>query len=1050
MELPLGIYEQIINEAISKSLNSMKSDQILITDENLEYSDSSEFLSRYLQQILRKGLNIVKEDAKKRSTGSEHQKEKNALYEEIEACNTLIAKLSEITNDKEILDWKIGEEGKKLLSIYKLQSKNKTIRPRSSISISELFTGGKKDIALYDELCREIASSNEVLFIVSFIKISGLNLILDALKDFTQSGGKLKIITTTYMGATEPYAIKKLSELQNTEIKISYNTKSTRLHAKSYIFKRNNGFSTIFIGSSNLSKAAVSEGMEWNIKLTNQDAPQVLNSAVAAFEAYWYSPDFELYSEQDSERLEKAVYNEKNAKGITPASIYEWYPLPFQEQILEELKAEREVHNCYRNLVVAATGTGKTVISGFDYRRFVRENPQSINRLLYIANRKEILNKSMETFRSILKDYNFGELYTGEHRPKGLDHIFMTIDTFNSQRFETMVECDFYDYIIVDEVHHGAAASYQALFNHFKPKILLGLTATPERMDEKDILHYFDNRVATEIRLPEAISRELLVPFQYYGITDETNGSSVRFVRGKFNGTDLNNLYVGNRRRAALIVDALNRYRPYLDQIKGLGFCVSQEHAKFMSHFFNECGIKSVYLTGNSSSAERNEAPQQLMKGEIKLIFTVDIYNEGVDIPDVNTILLLRPTESLTVFIQQLGRGLRKCDGKTELIVLDFIGQFDQKYRMYEKKIRYLTSLDNASVRTQLDAGFSGLPPGCSIKLEEKAKEIIYASIKTGSLKLDMLKNEFLEYKADHGSEPTLEQFLHEFDHSLIDIYRLKTTFTKLRKIANKDSVDDEKDKLFVKGFGKLRNINSNEWIYRLSKILNGEITEFDGLDKQYLLMTYYSFFDEPIANNGFTSLSDFVNFLKSDKLYSDELYSILKYNSESIKFVEKDPELKYECALKIYCSYYTDQIFAGLGKNTESYRLPIREGVYYYEDKKTDVLLVNLNKSDKDFSPTTMYEDYAINDKLFHWQSQSRTSDTSTTGRRYVEHDKNGSDVLLFVRENKYKNNMTEPYMFLGKGHFVSCEGSKPMSIVWEMENKMPTQITSYSPVRG
>ncbi len=1050
MDLPLGIYEQIINEAISQSLESMDSDLMQIKDEAIEYDGSSEVLSRYLQQILRKGLNVIREDAKRKAEGTDHQREKSALIAQIEACNDLITKLSEISDEKEILDWRIGEEGKKLLSIYKKQSYNKAIRPRTSISISELFTGGKKDIALYDELCREIDSSDEVLFLVSFIKISGLNLVYDALKRFTENGGKLSILTTTYMGATDPLAIQRLSKLPNTTIRISYNTKSTRLHAKSYIFKRNNGFSTIFIGSSNLSKAAVSEGMEWNIKLTNQDAPQVLNTAISAFEAYWHSSDFELYSDDDKERLERAITSEKNYKENAPIEIYEWHPLPFQKEVLEELRAEREIHNCYHNLVIAATGTGKTVIAGFDYRRFVRENPQSPNRLLFIAHRDEILRRSMDTFRSILKDYNFGELYTGRNKPTRLDHIFMTIETFASQSFDRCIDSHFYDYIVVDEVHHAAAKSYQSLFEHFKPKILLGLTATPERMDNLDIRPYFDNRVASEIRLPEAIGRELLVPFQYYGVTDNTETENISFIRGQLSESELEKAYVGNQVRADLIIGAINNYQPFWNMIKGLGFCVSCDHAQFMADYFNSKGIESICLTGKSSQEDRVTAPKRLRKGELKFIFTVDLYNEGVDIPEVNTILLLRPTESMTVFIQQLGRGLRKADGKTELVVLDFIGQFNKKYRMYEKKIRYLTSLDNTSVRTQLESGFSGLPQGCSIKLERQARDRIFKSIQVGSLKIETLKDEVREYRNIHQSLPKLEDFIKEYDYSLSEIYRLKTTFTAiLRKVENVE-VEEEKEKFFAKGFAKLRSIDSNEWIKYLTMVFSRQTLDATTLDNQFVLMLYYTFFDVPLEKTAFKSMNDFIDYLKEDEMYLEELLSILRINGESISFIEMNPELDYECSLRIYCSYYIDQILAGVGKNTKLYRHPLREGVFNYKEKSTDLLFINLNKSEKEFSPTTMYNDYAINDELFHWQTQSKTSPSSETGKRYIDHDEMGVDVLLFVREDKTKNNMTVPYMFLGKGHYVSSEGSKPMSIVWKMENKIPPQITAYSPVRG
>ena len=484
----------------------------------------------------------------------------------------------------------------------------------------------------------------------------------------------------------------------------------------------------------NLSNAALTSGLEWNTKVTRRDLPETIDKIAATFEYYWNDREFEYYAEDQRERLARALKAEKYFD-TNNADVYtmDINPYFYQQEILDKLEAERTVRGYTRNLVVAATGTGKTVISALDYKRFRKQNLDRPCRLLFVAHREEILKQSLYTFRAVLKDANFGELFVGNYKPESIDNLFLSIQTFNSQCFTEKTSPDFYDYIIVDEFHHAAAPTYQKLLSYYQPRILLGLTATPERMDGKNILPYFGNRIAAEIRLPEAIDRKLLCPFQYFGVTDTVDLNTLKWSAGGYDKGELSRVYtisgaIANR-RADHVVTSLLKYVTDIDDVKGLGFCVSVEHAEFMCRYFNDHHIPSMFLTGKSTDEERRTAKHRLITGEVRFIFVVDIYNEGVDIPEVNTVLFLRPTESLTIFLQQLGRGLRLSEDKECLTVLDFIGQANRKYN-FEDKFAALLSNTTRSVSREIKDGFVSVPKGCYIQLEKKAAKYILENIR--------------------------------------------------------------------------------------------------------------------------------------------------------------------------------------------------------------------------------------------------------------------------------------------------------------------------------
>ena len=1036
-----GLYEQIINTALKHELSEVHDARKSVAP--IDKAEASKVLAQYLADVVRKGLDNVVDNG-------------GDLSKQIGLVNQIVDLIQNITGETDFAVLGVDQRAEQLLALLREQDPRLAVgktaadlsRPETSIAQSSLFTGAIHEPQMYTELKKEIVSADRIDMLVSFIKWSGLRLLIDELREFTQNGGQLRIITTSYMGATDVKAIEELHKLSNTQIKISYDTERTRLHAKAYVFYRNTGFTTAYVGSSNLSNVAISSGLEWNVKVTRKDLPETIDKINATFESYWNSPEFECYTEGQKERLVRALKAEKYFEANeTEVYTMDIAPYSYQQEILDKLEAERTVRGYTRNLVVAATGTGKTVISALDYKRFCKQNPGKPCRLLFVAHREEILRQSLYTFRAVLKDANFGELFVGNHRPESIDHLFLSIQTFNSQDFASKTASDFYDYIIVDEFHHAAAPTYQKLLVYYQPQILLGLTATPERMDGKSILPYFNNRIAAEIRLPEAIDRKLLCPFQYFGVTDTVDLNTLKWSAGGYDKGELSNIYtlsgaIANR-RADMVVSSLLKYVTDIDEVKGLGFCVSIEHAEFMSRYFNNHGIPSIFLTGKSSDEERKTAKVRLVNGEIRFIFVVDIYNEGVDIPEVNTVLFLRPTESLTIFLQQLGRGLRLAEGKECLTVLDFIGQANKRYN-FEDKFAALLSNTTRSVTREIKDGFVSAPKGCYIQLEKKAAQYVLDNIKSSIERKSGLLDRISTFEEDTGKPLTLVSFLDHYHLDTRAIYGKKTTFYDLcAKVGLKEFSDYPLHDAAFKILLRLSTLDSQRLIrYLLKQLPQAEKLQWEELPEleQLMFKMFYStVWGRPPEKLGFGNyLEGICAFRENEALYQETL-ELLTVCLDRISVVGKPVNLDFPCPLDVHCSYTRAQILAALDF-VEDYS--VSEGVKHLREKNTDIFFTTLNKADKYYSPTTAYHDYSINEWLFHWQSQSTTSETSPTGKRYIAKKKGSGHALVFVREQKSDIYGAQPFVFLGPVYYVKHEGSRPMNVTWRLEQPIPAKF--------
>ena len=1037
-----GLYEQVINRALGGELSGIPEARKAVAP--IDGAEASRVLAQYLADVVQKALDNVLDSG-------------GTIDGQVKLTNQIVSLIQSETQESDFAAMSVDQRAEQLLALLRENDPGLAVgrtaanmkRPETSIAQSSLFTGAVREPQMVTELKKEILSADRIDMLVSFIKWSGLRQMIDELRDFTQNGGTLRVITTSYMGATDVKAIEELRRLPNTSIRISYDTRRTRLHAKAYVFYRDTGFTTAYVGSSNLSNAAISSGLEWNVKVTRRDLPETIDKITATMESYWNAAEFEDYSEAQRERLARALKAEKyfDRNGAERYTV-DVSPYAYQQEILDRLEAERTVRGYTRNLIVAATGTGKTVISALDYRRFRRQNAGQPCRLLFVAHREEILRQSLSTFRAVLKDANFGELFVGSWRPERIDHLFMSIQTFHSQDFAAKTAPDYYDFIVVDEFHHAAAPTYQRLLSHYQPRVMIGLTATPERMDGKSILSYFGHRIAAEIRLPEAIDRKLLCPFQYFGVTDTVDLDGLRWTQGGYDRGELSRVYSLSgavaERRADLVVSSLLRYVTDIDEVKGLGFCVSVEHARFMAEQFNRRDIPSMFLTGQSPDEERQAAKQRLVNGEVRFIFVVDIYNEGVDIPEVNTVLFLRPTESLTIFLQQLGRGLRLSENKECLTVLDFIGQANRRYN-FEDKFAALLSSTTHSVSRELRAGFVSVPKGCYIQLERKAAQIILDNIRASYGNTAGLVSRIAGFTEDSGQALTLRTFLVFFHLDPRSIYRFSSFSRLCVRAGVREDFAEPLEEAMTKALLRLSVLDSRRWIDFLLDILprlrDVDFVALPEVQQRMLRMFLVTVWGVEGENLGSDGVLERLYALADSPVMLGEVMELLRYRFEQIDFIDEPVDVGFDCPLDLHCTYTRDQLLVALDFMKPS---TVREGVKWLPDKQLDVLLVTLNKSDKDYSPTTMYNDYSISESLFHWQSQSTTAEQSTTGQRYIHHRERGSRVLLFVRENRTDSlsGGAAAYTFLGTASYLKHVGSRPMNITWHLDRPIPAKF--------
>ncbi|HEX4814679.1 MAG TPA: DEAD/DEAH box helicase family protein [Nonomuraea sp.] len=920
-DLQPGVYQHLVTRELDGLLRAV-SDGDLIDRRSLDLADSHETLARHLAALTRRALRSVR-----------GENDAVRLARQVEIVNRVTDLVGDLVPEAASPE-EMVETAEELLGIAKGRDAGGRVRfpPRPAVPLtgSALLVNGRGQPEIGHELKRELASADHVDLLCAFVKWNGVRVLAEAIEEFVQRGGRLRVVTTTYIGATDRLALDRLAAM-GAEIRVSYDTRMTRLHAKAWLFRRDNGLSTAYVGSSNLSRTALSHGLEWNVRLAQAEQPHLIDTFAATFDDYWGDPSFEPYDPaHDAGRLDRALSAERagGRSVVLDFAHVDVRPYSYQREILDELAAEREIHDRWHNLVVMATGTGKTVVAALDYRR-LRMAGQAES-VLFVAHRKEILWQSMLTFRQVMRDETFGELYVDGARPEQWRHVFASIQTLQAN---PLAEPDRFDMVIVDEFHHAEAATYRKLLTGVRSKVLLGLTATPERADGQDVKHWFGGRIAAELRLWEALERGLLAPFQYFGVHDGTDLRRIGWRRSQgYDVGQLSNIYTGNDRRAAVVLETLHRKVGDVGRMRALGFCVSIDHARFMADRFTRAGLPSIAITTNSSRDERDQALRDLRERKINAVFTVDLFNEGVDVPEIDTVLFLRPTDSATVFLQQLGRGLRLADDKPCLTVLDFVGHQHKQFR-FDRRYRALTGASRTGIAREIEQGFPTLPAGCVIDLDRDVRRLVLDNVRQA---LSLNWRDLARELHDLG-DVDLPTFLRETGLDVEDLYRDRQGWASLRHAAGFGASPG--DKALGRAFGRMLHINDVERLTFLTELLAGRVPESA---RELRLMAML----DVMLWGGTGPVSEMTaRFARLTGARAAELRELAGVLRSSLRHVA--PPLDAVVPLHVHARYSKNEVLAAFGVDKPAHK---REGVRYIHAHQADLFFATIDKSESAF----------------------------------------------------------------------------------------------------
>lgn len=888
-------------------------------------------------------------------------------------------------------------------------------------------------------------------FNVAFINFSGIQLLLDSFKKLEEKNIKGKILTSTYLNFTQIKALEKIKKFKNIELKI-YDCEVTNIgfHSKSYIFEFKDDYK-ILIGSSNITASAFKSNIEWNVKTVTKKDDIFLKDVLKEFEALWKNS----IDVDDKFLTSYSNFLNNQNKEFKSFSSNQIKTNFMQEKALEKLENLRKKGE-NKALIIAATGTGKTYLSAFDVKRFKAKT------MLFLVHRENILIKAKQSFEEILPRINSFGLYTGNKKEQDKNYLFSTIQTMSST-FSDFSQ-DFFEYIIIDEAHHVASPSYKKILDYFKPKFLLGLTATSNRMDGNSIYEIFDENIAFDIRLNEALEHNLIVPFHYYGISDI---QSIDYENVDLTKIDLLAKLLSVNKRVDFIIDKMNFYSNSGNKRKVLGFCVSKEHCIFMSEEFNKKGINSITLTSEDSISKREEYIHKLENenDSLEVIFTVDIFNEGIDIPSINMVLFLRPTNSPIVFVQQLGRGLRKYKNKEFLTVLDFIGNHKKAYLIALALVGN-KMIDKESIKLSLQNNFADFK-NAFICMDEISKNRILEQInKENFNQLKYLKEQYFEVKNILGKVPTLVDFLQFEDviNPLKFIDESKSYIEFLAKVEENKKVKELiLDENFIKAIRFIENELPIKRVYEfviLKYLLNNDFCDeniafkilnkyLDRVDKETIIHSFLylrqDFLDSAQKNRYLNLLEfdgkvakktkEFEELLKNEnykKIFEDSLnFGIYNYEEE---FGSTDFGKPF---FKLYSKYNMLNIakLCNFPKIHSSFR---GSGFLKYENDF--FLFINLEK--EKFSKSANYHNAFLSKDVFTYQSKPSHSSDKGDGQRLCENKRFGVKLHIFVRKFVQVDKKTQDFIYLGVANTLKYWDNKPINLELKLENPLSDKL--------
>lgn len=907
---------------------------------------------------------------------------------------------------------------------------------------------------MYRELSSSLKECNTFIFNVAFISFGGLQLLLRTLDEIKSTSVHGKVLTSDYLNFTDPKALRKLYEFENIETKVYLQSENGGFHSKSYIFEYDN-YIKVYVGSSNITENALLKNIEWNVRIISKKEHPFINQVYERFSFLWDQTT--LINEIFLNEYESFIKEVKKIKTLEDKFVYKESsikPNKMQELAIRNLHSLRS-RGEKKGLVIAATATGKTYMAALDIRQF------QARKVLFLAHREDILRNAEKSFKIVLGSLIDTGILSGTSKQIEHQYVFATVQSLKN--IYTSLHAKTFDYIVVDESHHSVADSYQKILNHFKPDFLLGMTATPERSDGSSVFSFYENNVALEIRLHDALENDLVCPFHYFGIT-EVHGLDLSDL--KDNEIKKLSKRLSSDTRTEYIIEKMKLYGHDGDKLKCLAFCATIEHAEYMSESFNQRNIKSISITGKDSVELRQSFVKEIesdLPGTLEVIFTVDVFNEGIDIPSINTVLLLRPTDSPIIFVQQIGRGLRKLPNKEFVTILDFIGNYSKNF-MVSIALKGAKFYDKDSLKVAVENDFPELPNNSFVQMDEISKDQILRQLDHENFDtLKYLRDQYFSFRNSLDRKPitklmTFEVYENspdpiifiEHSRSYLDFISridfnesLRQNFLSVyRQLSSALPLRRSIEFLILSILLKKTSMNSDDLFFLCQTIVNQlDRVSFDHainvlLGKYYDSLQLRYFTPLIIRNDSKISMTDsFLEVLKNDTNgFIDDLikYGITRYNRE---FRNEKYQVPF---FKLYETY--TMVDAALLSNVEKKHSSFR-GQGVYKQGNDYFLFIELNKAD-DIKESIKYHDEIIDNYHLQWASQNQTSIDSNVGQNLIDHESKGFSLHIFVRKYKKINSKVQNFIYLGKAKVIDYKDNRPIHFKLKLENSIPMTI--------